>query len=84
MTAHLGDVNIKTSISRETAGYQLSTSLGKVVVDGAKYEEAVRDENQSATDVYKRQVKECVMIGGESGAAKAGVVYEKWIEGMIS
>ena len=29
-------------------------------------------------------VKECVMIGGESGAAKAGVVYEKWIEGMIS
>lgn len=28
--------------------------------------------------------KECVMIEGESGAVKAGVVYKKWIEGMIS
>ena len=52
VTAHLGDVNIKTSIPRETAGYQLSTSLGKVEVDGAKYEEAVRDENQSGTSRF--------------------------------
>ena len=52
VTAHLGDVNIKTSIPKETAAYQLSTSLGKVEVDGAKYEEAVRDENQSATSRF--------------------------------
>lgn len=52
VTAHLGNVNIKTSIPKETAAYQLSTSLGKVEVDGAKYEEAVRDENQSATSRF--------------------------------
>lgn len=44
---------------------------------------AARPVEDRILPVFSREssAKECVMIEGESSAAKAGVVYQKWIEG---
>lgn len=71
----------------EYAYLRVATLREKMAASKRDIEEwpALKTEDTILPDFSRESsVKECVMIEGESGAAKAGVVYEKWIEGMIS